>query len=310
MKRLLLVAATAIAVAGCTDRPDEAATPPPQDPRRPVVYATNYPLAYFTERIAAAVVEVRFPVPGDVDPAYWQPAPEDVVAMQQADLIVLNGASYEGWLEGVSLPPSRLVVTTDGLEARLIPLEQETTHSHGLEGEHEHTGTAFTTWLDPTIAVAQAGAIREALAARWPQHANQFDASQAELAEELMTLDAAIAEAVAAGPEIPVLFSHPVYQYLVDRYGLRSVSVHWEPDQAPDAEQLRELSAILESFPAAWMIWEGEPLPETRERLQSMGVRSVVFDPCGNRPPTGDLMSTMQKNLETLRTVFAVPASD
>lgn len=307
MKRLLLAGVLAVSVAGCADRAEDAATPAPQDAQRPLVYATSYPLAYFTERIAAELVDVRFPVPGDEDPAYWQPAPEEVVAMQQADLIVLNGASYEGWLEGVSLAPSRLVVTTDGLEDRLIPLEQETTHSHGIEGEHEHTGTAFTTWLDPTLAAAQAGAIEDALAARWPQHATRFAARRAELAEELMALDAAFAEAVTANSELPVLFSHPVYQYLVGRYGLRSVSVHFEPDQMPDADQLSALTTTLDSFPAAWMIWEGEPLPETRERLESMGVRSVVFDPCGNAPATGDFLSTMETNLEALRLVFTVP---
>ena len=61
------------------------------------------------------------------------------------------------------------MVTTNGLEERLIPLQKEATHSHGLEGEHEHSGTAFTTWLDPTLAAEQASAIKEALAARWPQ---------------------------------------------------------------------------------------------------------------------------------------------
>ena len=63
-----------------------------------------------------------------------------------------------------------MVVTTDGLEDHLIPLEKKTTHSHGSEGDHEHSGTAFTTWLDPTLAAAQARAIKDALAARWPQH--------------------------------------------------------------------------------------------------------------------------------------------
>ena len=41
----------------------------------PLVYTTNYPLEYFVERIAAPVVDVRFLVPGDEDPAYWRPGP-------------------------------------------------------------------------------------------------------------------------------------------------------------------------------------------------------------------------------------------
>ena len=53
------------------------------------------------------------------------------------------------------------------------------------------------------------------------------------------------------------------------------------------------------------MIWEGPPLPETIERLESMGVRSVVFDPGASAPESGDFLSTMTRNVEALRRVFA-----
>jgi zinc transport system substrate-binding protein len=305
MKKLLAIAAMLIPVAGCSDGKNEATGPASDATERPVVYTTNYPLQFFVERIAAPVVEVRFVVPGDEDPAYWSPNPEDVLAMQQADLIVLNGASYETWLENVSLPPSRMVVTADGLRDRLIPLEAESTHSHGLEGEHEHSGTAFTTWLDPTLAAEQARAIKVALAARWPRHSGQFEAKLAGLTEELAALDAGAQEAVAGNPHLPVLFSHPVYQYLARRYRLDARSVHWEPDRMPDEAAWQELDATLREFPASWMIWEDTPLPQVSERLESMGIRSAVFDPCASTPPSGDFLSVMEENLEALRLVFA-----
>ncbi len=83
-------------------------------------------------------------------------------------MIILNGASYEQWLKNVSVPPSKLVNTTAGLSDRLIPLAKSTMHSHELEREHEHSGTAFSTWLDMSLAVEQVGAITVALSAPWP----------------------------------------------------------------------------------------------------------------------------------------------
>lgn len=307
MKTLWILAVAVIAVGGCSREEKRVAEEtPPEERERPVVYATNYPLAYFAERIAGPVVEVRTLAPAGEDPADWRPRPEDVLAMQEAELIVLNGASYEKWLEGVSLPPSRLVVTTDALRDRLIPLEGRTTHSHGPEGEHEHSGTAFTTWLDPTLAAAQAAAIESALAARWPGHTGRFKERMADLGEDLAALDARTREALAGNRVPPVLFSHPVYQYFVRRYDLDARSVHWEPDRMPDEAGWRELEAILAEYPASWMIWEATPLPETRDRLESAGVRSAVFDPCATRPPSGDFLSIMKGNVETLRRVFAL----
>ncbi len=53
-------------------------------------------------------MDVLFPVPEEVDPAYWKPEAEDVAAYQRADLILLNGASYAKWVDFVKLPRSRL----------------------------------------------------------------------------------------------------------------------------------------------------------------------------------------------------------
>jgi zinc transport system substrate-binding protein len=48
------------------------------------------------------------------------------------------------------------------------------------------------------------------------------------------------------------------------------------------------------------MIWEDKPLQEIQTRLEEIGLKVVVFNPCGNRPETGDFMDMMRKNVERL----------
>ncbi|UCC29413.1 MAG: zinc ABC transporter substrate-binding protein, partial [Phycisphaerales bacterium] len=164
------VSVLSILLAGCSKENGAETSSQPQGSGRPVVYASNYPLQYFAERISAPLVDVRLPVPAGEDPAFWKPASKDVLVLQQADLVVLNGASYESWLDSVSLSSSRLVVTSEGFKEQFIAQEGATTHSHGLDGKHEHSATAFTTWLDLTLAVEQARAIKDAFLRRWPEH--------------------------------------------------------------------------------------------------------------------------------------------
>ena len=102
-----------------------------------------------------------------------------------------------------------------------------------------------------------------------------------------------------------MIFSHPVYQYLQQRYGLVGNSVHWEPDEAPDASQWNELEHLIAESRAEWMVWEAEPLAETSERLLELGLRWVVFDPCSTPPEEGDLLTVMRRNAEALQEVFA-----
>jgi zinc transport system substrate-binding protein len=137
--------------------------------------------------------------------------------MQNADLILLNGASYEPWLTSVSLPESQLVDTSAGFKDKLIGLEERVTHSHGPEGKHEHAGTAFTTWLDLTLAVEQARSVKDALARLLPRHAPEIEGFE-QLRKELVGLDAEISAAWAGG-RTARYFSHPVYQYFARRYG-------------------------------------------------------------------------------------------
>ena len=226
------------------------------------------------------------------------------MALQQADLVVLNGASYESWIKNVSLSSAKLVDTSAGFEDRLIALEGTGTHSHGLEGEHEHSGTAFTTWLDLALAVEQARAIKDAFTVRWPEHEGQFEAQFEKLAKELEALDAEIKEIVKGAPSVPVVFSHPVYQYFEARYAINGRSVHWEPGQMPDKAMWQELADLTSDHPAKWMIWEGEPSPEITAKLVAQGIQSVVFNPCAGTPDGGEFFSVMKLNMAALKTVF------
>jgi len=267
---------------------------------QPTVYTVNYPLQYFAERIGGAQVRVVFPAPSGVDPAFWAPDVETIASFQAADLILLNGATYAKWLKTASLPKSRSIDTSRGFEADFIAVAETGTHSHGPAGEHSHGGTAFTTWLDLRQAVEQAQAVKEGLARLLPDHRDGFEARYAELERDLLALDDQLQAIAGRAPGRPLLGSHPVYQYLARRYGLNLESVLWEPDTAPDDGQWRELESMLEGHGADWMLWEGEPLPEVVERLAALGVRSVVFDPCGKRPEEGDFLGVMRNNAARL----------
>lgn len=283
---------------------------PTPEPRKGVeqrllVYASNHPLQYFAERIAGPLAEVKFPAAQSPDPANWTPTVEDILAMQQADLILLNGASYEQWLKSVTLPPSRLVDTTARLQAQLLPMAKSVTHSHGPEGDHEHAGTAFTTWLDLSLAAEQVRSIESALASRWPEHAAVFRARAGELVAELLDLDGKMRELMSDAESVEVVYSHPVYQYFQRRYGMVGPSLHWEPEEAPDLQAWAELEHLVATGKARWMIWETPPQKTTVDRLAERGLSSVVIDPCGSMPSDGDFLSVMRGNLVALREIWA-----
>ena len=306
--KLLTMLGCVLIVAACTQEKqaieDTAALRYP-----PRVYTVNYPLAYFAKRIAGESVKVVFPVPPDVDPAFWSPDAEAIADYQQADLVLLNGAGYAGWLQRATLSQSRLIDTSGALADQVILVDDTVTHSHGPGGDHSHQGMAFTTWLDMEFAAGQARAVFDALVRLRPENETDYRERLNRLEKDLGELDTRLKVVAERIGDQPLVFSHPVYQYLVRGYELNARSVHWEANEIPGNDQWRELSDTLATHAAIWMIWEGEPLPDTVRRLESMGIESLVFRPCGNRPVEGDFLSVMLDNVLELERAFPAPAN-
>jgi len=271
-------------------------------PKDGVVYTVNYPLQYFAEAIGGNDLDVVFPAPPGVDPADWTPDVDTLLDYQAADLILLNGAGYAEWTKGVYLARSRLLDTSASFKDRLIAEESdEAPHVHGPTGaEVQGAAVAFTTWLDLSLSRAQAEALRDAMAARWPDHAAAFAQRHAVLDAELAMLDAELLEALTPLRGRHVLASHPVYQYLERRYGLDLTSFHWEPNLTPPPEEWTTLDAMLGQRTATVMLWEGEPTPETREALEARGLRIAVLPTLSNRPSEGDFVSAMRAAIDAL----------
>ncbi len=304
-KRSAAAALAGLVLAACEGEPqpadDGAAL---EKTNRPLVYVVNYPLQYFAECIGSDLIDVNFPAPPDVDPAFWSPDVDTIAAYQQADLLLLNGAGYARWIRYATLPESKLVDTSHAFADKLIHIDNATTHSHGPTGEHSHGETAFTTWLDMDLAVLQAMAVRDALTVALPPETDTMNAELASLVAELEGIGTRLEAVGRRLGDAPLLYSHPVYQYLNRRYGFNGQALHWEPDEFPIDEMWRDLDTLLATHPAALMLWEGPPIEATRQELAERNIDVVVFDPAGNRPDNGDFGTAMNRNVSALENVI------
>ena len=271
---------------------------------KPVIAVTNYPLYYFARTIAGDFIEVNFPLI-DGDPAFWMPSAEQLHVFQHADLIIINGAGYEQWIERVSLPSSKIVNTSIEFKNQWIETHDGIKHSHGKEGAHVHQGTAFTTWLNFKFAIQQAESIYLAIARLAPEHKVQFDQNYKQLKSDLMDLDQkmSVCGSQLAGKQI--ITSHPVYQYLQSGYGLDLASLHWEPNEMPSDGQWEELKLLIQNQKSVIMVWEEKPISAIGSVLDSLKIKYLVFDPCANEPTPGNFMDIMRQNVSQLENAKA-----
>jgi putative ABC transport system permease protein len=271
----------------------------------PRVAVVNYPLKYFTKRIAGERGEIFFPVPSDQDPAFWQPQDKEIREYQQSDVILLNGADYEKWVPTAVLPLLKQVITSQSFSDRYMKNGEVVTHSHGPQGSHSHGAIDFNTWMDPAQASLQAQSIYDQLVRLCPGAKKELDANLKALQTDLSGLDTSLAWASTNLGSTPLLASHPVYQYAARRYGWNLKSMHWEPDEMPSEEEWRKFESLHEQFPAKIMIWEKDPLPLVAQKLRAMGIEPVTFETCANEPGQGDYLAAMNANATRLAAAAA-----
>ena len=303
---VLVLSASLLLAGGCKREESTATAAKKATAKTPMVYTTFYPTTYFAERIGQDKIKVVNPCPPDADPAFWMPDEKTIEAYQNADLIVVNGASFEKWLGKVTLPESRIVDTTSPFAGEFIVIEDAVTHSHGPAGTHAHAGVDGHTWLDPINAKTQTAQIMEVLVKRFPDHKETFEQGYAELTKDLDALDARLKALTAKIGDQVLLCSHPAYNYVGRRYGWHLKNFHLDPEAMPDEETFNKIKAFLKDQPAKYMLWEAKPTEEIAAKFhESLGLESIVFSPCEALDTTEleageDFLTVMNDNVDRL----------
>jgi len=267
-----------------------------KDNRQPKTIAVvNYPLYFFAKAIVGDKATVYLPAI-ESDPYHWKPSARQVSNFQKADLILANGADYEKWMDKVSLPSSKIVFTARNFKDQWIEIEEELTHSHGPEGEHVHSGTASTTWLNFRFALEQATSVHASILLLFPDDAKQINDNFSTLKKELVDLDTRARAAAANFSGQNLLDVSGKFQYFFEAYSLHSLNDHLH---SIDIEQPTAIE-VLTAHDVSTIISDTQLPVATNTKLMNHQIKVCVFDPCASRPEEGDFISVMKKNLEQL----------
>jgi manganese/iron transport system substrate-binding protein len=164
----------------------------------------------------------------------YQPTPGDLVAAQDADLILWNGLNLEQWFAQFldNLPDVPSVVLTEGIEPMGIG-----------EGPYEGKPNPHA-WMSPSDALIYVENIRAAFAAADPDNADIYAANAAAYAEKITATVEPIRVALASIPEEKrwLVTSEGAFSYLARDFGLKELYL-WpiNADQQGTPRQVREV---------------------------------------------------------------------
>jgi manganese/iron transport system substrate-binding protein len=191
-------------------------------------------LADMAQNVAGDVADVVSITKPGAEIHNYQPTPGDLVAAQDADLILWNGLNLEQWFAQFlgNLPDVPSVVLTDGIE----PIGIGAGPYEGKPNPHA--------WMSPSDALIYVENIRKAFVAADPANEETYNANASTYAAEITATVEPIRQALAAIPEQRrwLVTSEGAFAYLARDFGLRELYL-WpiNSDQQGSPRQVREV---------------------------------------------------------------------
>lgn len=167
----------------------------------------------------------------DADAHVYEPTPADARALSRADLVVVNGLGFEGWIDRLvkaSGYKGPVAVASEGVAALTVEGNQPDPHA----------------WQDVANGRLEVSNIARALAATDPAHADDYQRRARAYDRELAALDRDIRVRLDAFPadRRKVITSHDAFQYFGRAYGIDFRSpVGLSTASAPSAGELAAL---------------------------------------------------------------------
>jgi len=126
-------------VAPSTTQPEARQAETEQDAARPQVAATIDIWASVVEDMTCGQVDVTTIIPSGSDPHHYEPVPQDIIALQNADLVVVNGFNLEETLlDNPNIPDDALMISDLAEEDEHDDEEDEDGHGDEEDEEEGH----------------------------------------------------------------------------------------------------------------------------------------------------------------------------
>jgi zinc transport system substrate-binding protein len=267
------------------------------------VYTTIAPLHYVCEQLLGDQDQVIETCPIGEDEPEYIPAADVLVAMVDSDTIFINGASFENWLNAVSLPETLIHDTASIYQDEWLEY-QGVAHSHGGQDDHSHNGYNGHTWTSPHYFQLQCQSVYEKLQTLLTpeeQQARNLDANYQQLTDKLSKLNEQCKQAFAPVKGTTLAASHPTFDYLGKSCGFEVINL----DIAPDIEEINEqvqtqidlLQQQKKENGLSLLFWEEQPNDFIGNTLSKLGFVHIVYHPLAGMDDP-DYITGMMKNFE------------
>ena len=246
----------------------------------------------------------------------YQLTPQDLKTLENADILVINGAGMESFLDGIisQYPNLEIVDATKGLS-----LLEDDTHSHddhdhdhdtedehSEDDDHDHEYNAHV-WVGVTGNIDEVKNISSQLESLNPENKEAYESNTNTYVAKLEDLKNEMHEELDNLPNRDIITFHEAFPYFAEEFNLNIAGViEIEPDSEPSAKEIEEIINTVKEKNIKALFTEPQYSSKVAETIATeTGATVYELDPIvtGDSNPDAydDYINKMKKNLDVLK---------
>ena len=273
---------------------------PAQDEDTLHIVATTYPVYLFTTAVTegAEGVEVSLLVNQQTSCLHdYTLTVSDMKAIEGADVIVMNGAGLENFMDdALSASDATVIDCSAGMD--LLPAQGHEGHDHDTEYDPH-------IWMDPANAQVMLGTIADQLGQITGQ---DLQASCAAVQQQVEQASQQWMEQLSALSAPKLITFHDGFQYFSRSFGLELLkAIEEEEGSEASAQEIQEIVSLVDQYhlPAIFTEVNGsESTAQAISRECGCGVYQLNMIMSGDGTGIQPYLDAMQNNIDTIVEAF------
>ncbi|MFM9949278.1 MAG: metal ABC transporter solute-binding protein, Zn/Mn family [Saprospiraceae bacterium] len=261
------------------------------------VVATATMFEDMARMISGDLLEVVSIVPVGGDPHIYEPTPSDVSLVSDADLILRNGLTFEGWLDEL--------IANSGTKAAVITVTNGITP---IASNQYENATDPHAWMSAQNGLQYIENIRNALIRLDPQNEDIYTFNYRLYRQQLEDLDQWIRTEIEKIPlaKRVLITSHDAFRYFGKQYGVRvEAALGTSTDAEVQTSDIVNLSRTIRETGVPAIFVESSVNPKLLEQIardNKVAIGGKLFsDSLGDKDsPAGSYTGMLRYNTETI----------
>lgn len=271
------------------------------------VVTTLFPQYDFVSQIGGDKVDVTLLLNPGTEAHDYDPAPSDVIKINNADLFIYTGENMEVWA-------SNILGSIDNKELNILDISKNIALLEGEEEEEEHDGHNHEydphIWTSPRNAIVMINNILDELIKIDGENEEYYKKNANEYISSIEELDKEIRQVVSSAEYDTLYFGGRfALLYFVKEYGLNYISAFdsCSSETEPSAKLVTEIVDEMKENGARTVFYEELADPKTAVAIaEEIGGETLLLHSCHNVSKEefdsgATYVSIMKKNIENLK---------